>query len=74
MASWDLGTGMGLDLECDDCSYVVAHPGTGRGDWQSLWRSARKMGWAGTAEPTGPHLCPDCSTVVARIPATPTAA
>ncbi|GII26289.1 hypothetical protein Pme01_58860 [Planosporangium mesophilum] len=64
MPSWDLGSGMRMDLECDDCGYVISRPGTDRIDWHTLWGTARKLGWDGGAERAGRHTCPEC---VARL-------
>jgi hypothetical protein len=61
MPSWDLGTGMRLDLECDDCGYLISRPGTDRTDWHALWGAARDLGWDGAAQHTGRHSCPDCT-------------
>ena len=62
MASWDLGTGMGLDLECDGCGYVLLLPGADAHEWRRFWKSAVKVGWSGTGQPSGPHSCPDCAS------------
>ncbi|NJC74249.1 hypothetical protein HC031_31720 [Planosporangium thailandense] len=62
--SWDLGTGMGLELECDNCGYVISRPGTDRTDWHALWAAARRLGWDGAAGSTGRHSCPDCVSVL----------
>jgi hypothetical protein len=61
MASWDLGTGMGLDLECDDCGYVLLLPGADQEKWRPFWRRATVIGWRGAPTPDGPHTCPDCT-------------
>jgi hypothetical protein len=62
-ASWDLGTGWGLDLECDDCGYVISRIDAGLGDWRTLWATAQRLGWDGAAQTDGPHSCSDCLTV-----------
>jgi hypothetical protein len=51
---------MRLDLECDDCGYVISRPGTDRMDWHALWGAAQELGWDGTARHAGRHSCPDC--------------
>jgi hypothetical protein len=60
MTSWDLGTGVGLDLECDECGYVLLLPGADEARWQAFWQDAERVGWGGTATAAGPHSCPDC--------------
>ncbi|MGC9668116.1 hypothetical protein ACNTMW_16360 [Planosporangium sp. 12N6] len=60
--SWDLGVGMRIDLECDDCGFVISHPGTGHADWRAMWTAARDHGWHGAAQAVGRHSCPDCVT------------
>lgn len=65
--SWDLGTGMRLDLECDDCGYLISWPGTEHTDWDALWETAQKQGWDGTAQHSGHHSCPDCGSMLQPV-------
>ncbi|NJC63827.1 hypothetical protein HC028_04795 [Planosporangium flavigriseum] len=53
---------MRLDLECDDCGYLISQAGTDRTDWNALWASAQKLGWDGTPQHTGRHSCPECGS------------
>lgn len=58
--------GARIAIVCDTCAKALAGPAYLPSRWLDLWRTARRTGWHGTADPAREHTCPTCSASAIR--------
>jgi anti-sigma B factor antagonist len=48
-------------LVCDTCGHRLPDIESALKHWAVVWKVLRPTGWTGSALPSGPHHCPQCT-------------